>query len=330
LTGNPLVSVLVPAYNRGALLRQALASVAEQDYRPIEVAVVDDGSDDDTQSVIRDARILLERAQIELVSDALDANSGPAAARNAGLKLVTGSLVAFLDSDDLWRPTFLTTVVQLLDRHPTCGVAFTGIELIDSEGDVTGVRDLGLAGGLEEGTLQKPFEVLATRFPFITVSTLTRRHVLDAVGPFDETLALWSDADLWYRVGKRFDFAYTRKPLACHRDHEGNITKGRLHGGLDWLYYQLLVSLRHLNDIRDPSTRDMLTDRIKRWQVLLQEQLLREGRRDGDLHALLVEAKPAPTSVRYRLGQLVMHGPDWVGRCYASAIRVAGGVARMF
>jgi glycosyltransferase involved in cell wall biosynthesis len=330
LTGKPLVSVLLPTYNRAALLRQALASVAEQDYRPIEVVVVDDGSDDDTDAVIRDAKVLLERTQIELSSHALDVNSGPAAARNAGLKLVRGSLVAFLDSDDLWRPSFLTTVVQLLDRYPTCGVAFTGIELIDSDGEVIGVRELSLADGLEEGTLRKPFEVLVTRFPFITVSTLARRHVLDAVGPFDETLALWSDADLWYRIGKRFDFAYIRAPLACHRDHEGNLTKGRLHGGVDWLYYQLLVSLRHLNDIRDPLTRDMLTDRIKRWQVLLQEQLLREGRRDGDLHSLLVQAEPAPSSLRYHLGQLVMRGPDWMGRWYASAIRAAGGVARLF
>jgi len=326
-TESPLVSVVIPTYNRAELLGRTLASVGVQHYRPIEVIVIDDASEDDTHSVIGHARRSLGAAGIALRTRTLVKNSGPAAALNTGIGLATGSIVGFLGSDDLWKPQFVSTIADLLDRYPACGVAFSGQLAIDLNDRVTAVRTTGLEDGPKEGQLRTPFEMLVRGFPLQTPGALVRRSVLDAVGPFDETLALWSDGDFWYRVAKRFDFAYTVEPLVCIREHTGNITRSRVKGGVEWLEYGLRVDLRHLDDVREPSTRRFLLKRIERAQVLLQEQLLRERRRD-DRQRTLLAAAHKPTSVRYRLGRLVMHGPLRLGSWYAAAIRAAGNARR--
>ena len=104
-----------------------------------------------------------------------------AAARNEGLRAAQGSLVAFLDSDDLWHAGFVETLAALLERHSVCGAAFTGITTIDEDGHVTGVRDQGILGDTPEGELATPIDLLAIRFPFVTLATMARRTVLDDV-----------------------------------------------------------------------------------------------------------------------------------------------------
>ena len=291
----PLVTALIPTYNRARMLEGALASIAGQGYRPLEVVVVDDGSTDGTPQVIEDAASMFAERGIRPRSCRLETNSGPAAARNAGLRIAEGSLVAFLDSDDLWHPGFVEALATLLERHPECGAAFSGITTIDSDGNVTGTRDPGLTGEAEEGTLRTPIDQLAIQFPFVTLATMARRGVLDDVGLFDESLALWEDADLWYRVAKKYDFAYTRATLTSHRTHSGNLTSGRLRGDATWLYYQLRVNLRHLPDVRGAVAREIFVAKIQHAQLMLQEQLLREGRRDPELEAVL-DLNVGPTS----------------------------------
>jgi glycosyltransferase involved in cell wall biosynthesis len=319
----PLVSVVIPTYNRATLLRRTLESVAAQEYRPIETVVVDDASDDDTVAVLAQALPLLEERGVVVRSQVLAENAGPAGARNAGLHLATGSLVSFLASDDLWRPEFLTRLVDLLDRHPDCGVAFSGHVGIDIDDAVfaTGTPELG--DGADEGRLAAPFESFVRSFPFITSGTLLRRSVLDTVGWFDDDLASWEDADLWLRIAKRFDFVYTLAPLACYRLHEGNITNRRL----DWYSYQLRVRLRHLADVHDPATRRYAVAEIQRAQVLLQEQLLRECRPVDEFRSLL-DNEFAPTSLRFRVGRQVLRGPSRLRRTYAAAVRTTGAVVR--
>jgi glycosyltransferase involved in cell wall biosynthesis len=104
-----LVSVIVPAHNAEKFLAEALASILAQDYRPIEVIVVDDGSTDGTATIAQaytDVRYVFQKKQ------------GAAAARNAGLAICSGALIAFLDADDLWVPNKLSRQSAYLDEHP--------------------------------------------------------------------------------------------------------------------------------------------------------------------------------------------------------------------
>src|SRR3954464_4173460 len=112
-----LVSTIIPTSNRAPLLVRALDSVAAQGYRPIEVVIVDDGSTDNTVDVVTSRREYLAGRGIDVIFHQQQNLQAPPA-RNVGMKLARGTLFAFLDSDDLWLPNFLETVVRLLDAHP--------------------------------------------------------------------------------------------------------------------------------------------------------------------------------------------------------------------
>jgi glycosyltransferase involved in cell wall biosynthesis len=114
----PLVSVIVPAYNYGRFLPDALGSITRQTLPDFELIVVDDGSTDDTPEVLarwRDARLVTVR----------QANAGIMATREVGLRLARGKYVAWLDADDLWRPTYLERQLGVLESEPEVGFCFT-------------------------------------------------------------------------------------------------------------------------------------------------------------------------------------------------------------
>src|SRR6202035_16017 len=104
-----LISAIIPTYNRAALLVRALASVAAQDYRPIEAIVIDDGSTDGTAEIIPTQQRLLSEHGIALTFHRQE-NAAPGQARNTGISLSQGSFLSFLDSDDLWKPDFTSTL----------------------------------------------------------------------------------------------------------------------------------------------------------------------------------------------------------------------------
>jgi glycosyltransferase involved in cell wall biosynthesis len=123
-----LVSVVLPTFNRGYCLERAIRSVLGQTYPDWELIVVDDGSTDDTQAVLesfKDPRIRVFRHSV---------NRGVAAARNTGLAAARGEFIAFLDSDDEWRPDKLTKQLDVMTRAPTRQLAFT--DLVWRRGDV--------------------------------------------------------------------------------------------------------------------------------------------------------------------------------------------------
>jgi len=128
---DPLVSVVIPTYNRGPVVGHAIDSVLEQTYGAVEAIVVDDGSTDDTPDRIArgwgdDSRVRYIRKQ----------NGGPAAARNVGLGQVRGAYVALLDSDDSWQPWKLSLQIACMERHREVGMTWTDMAMIDPSGQV--------------------------------------------------------------------------------------------------------------------------------------------------------------------------------------------------
>jgi glycosyltransferase involved in cell wall biosynthesis len=119
-----LISVIIPAFNAAAYLAQAIASVRAQNYQPLEIIVVDDGSTDTTPQVapsLPGVRYLRQN------------NNGPAAARNAGIQVVQGSLLAFLDADDLWAEGKLVAQLRVLQDHPEIHLVAGRVEEFTSD-----------------------------------------------------------------------------------------------------------------------------------------------------------------------------------------------------
>ena len=128
----PAVSIILPTYNRASFLPEALASIRAQSFRDWELVVVDDGSTDQTRALVESWR----REVTQPVSYVWQENRGAYAARNAGLDRAGAPLVAFFDSDDLWRPSYLEACVEGLRDQPDVDWVFTACEMVNAQGKI--------------------------------------------------------------------------------------------------------------------------------------------------------------------------------------------------
>lgn len=209
-----LVSVIIASYNRSNYLRQAIASVVAQTYRPIELIVVDDGSTEPLESVVHE---FVTDDALQLVYIRQE-NSGPASARNHGLKVARGEFIGFLDSDDLWFPEMLSSSVDFLLTHHETDIVCGGWDMIDEAGKAsTGVF---LPSGLQKIIDADFTKALILKNLFPIHSVLTRRECFDRCGKFNVNLTAYEDWELWVRMaafGVRLSFIDV--PVAHWRVH---------------------------------------------------------------------------------------------------------------
>jgi glycosyltransferase involved in cell wall biosynthesis len=317
-----LVSAIIPTYNRADLLERALVSVAQQDHRLIEAIVIDDGSTDGTPQVLDELKPVLAERGVELITHRQQNERAPKA-RNTAMKMARGDYFAFLDSDDLWRPRHVSTLLKLLAEQPQAGLAFCGIQVVNLNDRVIMERATHLPPDPKTGVLPRPFDRIVRHMPFQTSAVILPRRVIDDVGDFDLGLPVVEDWDLWYRISKKYDFVYTTECLACNREHPDNLPKFSLLA----LRGNLRMNLRHLPDVHDPGAREALTGRIRWHMLILQEELLRQGAKCGD-DVELLDHPLAPTTMRYRCGRSLRSMPRWMGRTYARMVKWLGQKTR--
>lgn len=214
MSAAPELSVVIPARDAAPFIGEALASVAVQEDGPtFEILVVDDASEDGTAEAAGraapEARVLrLERA------------SGSAAARNSGVRESRAPLVAFLDADDLWVPEKTRLQLERLAAEPELGFVFSDMIDFDEEGEAA-------ESYFERKEYRGPAD-LTSIFLHDMVSTPTvvvRREVLERAGPFDESLPIGQDTDLWFRLARLAPFASVEGRLVRRRRHGGNVTR---------------------------------------------------------------------------------------------------------
>jgi len=208
----PKVTVIIPTYNRARYLGEAIASVLNQTFSDFELIVIDDGSTDNTPELVRaigDRRIDYRQRS----------HNGISASLNAGLCEARGQYIARLDSDDLWHPEMLSTLVAILDTQPAIGVAYGKAQAIDSEGS-TLPHVLGRAGYFPGDSLRSLVYDDCT----CNIALLARRESLDRAGSYDEALAANEDWDMWLRVARSDRFCFVDKILAWFRLHDCNHT----------------------------------------------------------------------------------------------------------
>jgi glycosyltransferase involved in cell wall biosynthesis len=208
-----LVSIIIPTYNREALLRETVETVLAQTYHDWELLVVDDGSTDGTRTYLA---MLADRRVRPIL---LEHSGNPARARNAGLRAAGGSFIAFLDSDDLWHPEKLALQIADLDAHPECGWSYTGLALVDERGQEIPPVDRGRLPPQRGWILEA---LIKGRAVAATSAVLVRRPLLQAVGEFDESLPLCEEIDLFVRFAEASPATAVSGPLALCRRHPGN------------------------------------------------------------------------------------------------------------
>ncbi len=217
MNGTTRVSVVIPTYNRAAMLREALKSVMSQTVMPAEVVVVDDGSTDETPEVVRE----FEGAGAAVTFLALPHTNRRGPMRNAGVAASTSPLVTFLDSDDLWKPARLERQLEEWGRAPEAGFAFCNARRFNEEG-ITGAPWLPLTARLDGYILGDVLEE-----PVAGGSTLmVKRQAFEQVGGFHD-LRLNEDHELTLRLAARYKASYVPEPLVLVREHAGRTTLAR-------------------------------------------------------------------------------------------------------
>lgn len=195
-----LVSIVIPTYNYGRFVTEAVDSALAQDYKPVEIIVIDDGSTDDTPE-----RLAPYEGRIRYIRQE---NKGLSAARNTGIRHATGQWIALLDSDDVWHPHKLKIQLQALRERKDVGLAGSpsAASLTDPLSPNPQVHELSL----------RDFVVSSRMGPS---SALIRRRCFEIVGFFDERLRSVEDRDMWLRLAARFSCVLVDSPCWWYRRH---------------------------------------------------------------------------------------------------------------
>ncbi|MEO5935993.1 MAG: glycosyltransferase family A protein, partial [Terriglobales bacterium] len=203
LSSGPLVSVIIPTYNSESYIRETLASVFAQTYHNFEVMVVDDGSSDQTAAVVK--------SYGDRVTFVAQANQGPAAARNHGIRLAKGELISFLDSDDLWLPDKLEKQVRFMAEHPEYGLISTDMSIFDSRGIIeSGVK--AKIYKIKTGMVMR--DLLFGNW-IQTSGVMVRKECFATVGHFTVEKGLWGeDWILWMQIAARYPVYFMAESLA--------------------------------------------------------------------------------------------------------------------
>lgn len=221
------ISLIIPSYNRGSILKRALYSALEQSRPPDEIIVVDDGSTDHSAQMLKQ-----EFPQINTI---VQNNRGVSAARNTGIQQATGDWIAFLDSDDSWLEEKLATQVRALQQAPETKVCHTEEIWIRNGTRVNAMHKHKKTGGW----IFKHCLPLCAMSPS---SIMIHRSVLDDVGLFDENLPACEDYDLWLRISAKYPVLFIEQPLINkYGGHEDQLSQK--YWGMDRFRIQALEKI---------------------------------------------------------------------------------------
>jgi GT2 family glycosyltransferase len=226
------VSVVITTYNRAHCVMDAVRSAVEQEPAPLEVLVVDDGSTDGT-------RELLQKVSSPLVRCHFQANQGLSAARNTGLGLARGDLVAFLDDDDQWLPGKLAAQVPVMRRDDDCVLVYTDMHET-WQGEIV-CRNVLRQRGYEHAGEGFVYENLLHESFIIPSGAMARTEAVLEAGGFDVELRSSEDRDLWLRLAEVGPMRFVDAPLFLRSRDPGGLT-----GDLGrWMRNQLAMFGKH-------------------------------------------------------------------------------------
>lgn len=265
-----LASIIVPVYNCGVFVGEAIESVCRQTYPNVEIIVVDSSSDDTKKTLDR------YRTRITYLHQK---PRGVSAARNLGIQHARGEYIAFLDADDEWLPEKLSMQVSAFQRYSDAGLVFTDT-LVFRDGEVI-QESLGgkrLNSWCQANAPQIPdyyyghlYRELLSRNCMNTSSVVVRRKVLEQAGMFDEMLeVIGEDYDLWLRIARSHPVIYIDRVLCKYRLRDDGLSGGQEVRSLRWVEAHTVVREKHLRCNWIPNQyRSVLNDVLSRnyWEL---------------------------------------------------------------
>ncbi len=230
----PKISVIIPTYNCAEYLPGAIDSVLNQSFRDFEIIIVDDGSIDNTKSVVAN----YIHSHPDKIKYFYQSNSGVAATRNMGIRESKGDYIAFLDSDDIWLPNKLELQTKALDANPDIALVYSDTEMFD--GNITIRKSLCRSNyhpknsfrwkifqaPFDDGTIIKGniFQDLLSGNLIAVSSVMVRKECLDSVRNFDSNFKTVEDFELWLRISERYPVIFINKLTTKYRYRENSVS----------------------------------------------------------------------------------------------------------
>jgi glycosyltransferase involved in cell wall biosynthesis len=202
-----LVSVVIPTYNHDRFLPDAINSIKNQDYKDVEIIVLDDGSTDSTPGLIKGITGVIYVRQ---------ENKGLSAARNAGFKHSSGSYLVFLDADDLLYPTAISSNLAFLHADPELAFVSGCHNMVDVSGSITDNSISSVEGSYYT-------ELLRRNYIGMNGAVMYTRKTME-LAPFDETLKACEDYDQYLRVARKYKVLHHNGKIAAYRKHDNNMS----------------------------------------------------------------------------------------------------------
>jgi glycosyltransferase involved in cell wall biosynthesis len=282
----PEVSVVIPAYNAEGTIGETLESVLAQTFDDFEVLVIDDGSTDGTY----DVSAATSDDRVRVLSGV---NGGVARARNRGLEASAGQLVAFLDADDLWKPTKLARQVEVLASHEDIGVCFPAAVRIDADGKRLRAMPTCVYPDYCEALLLYSMIV-----PASCSSVMLRRGLALELGGFDPALSQAADWDFSLRLSRIAAFAAIEEELVMYRTHAGQMSND-----IRLLERDTFAVLHKF--FADPASQPYLPLRSRVYSnhwMICSGSYLHAGQVGASLRCLMRGLRAYPPNVRRPLG----------------------------
>jgi glycosyltransferase involved in cell wall biosynthesis len=300
---SPLVSVIIPTFNRANVIANAIESVLSQRYRPLEIIVVDDGSSDNTETVVRHFTSCVRYVR--------QSNGGPSSARNHGTRISRGEILMFLDSDDVFLPGKLGHQVRLLSVAGPDVPCCIGSAILREEAgrDYVSFEIARLHPKHIDGLWTNPAIVFSTRFLVFNPVASIRREAFIACGGFNESLHAHEDWDLALRLSFGCHWAYTSEPLT-------------------------VCSLHRKDSLTDMNLKNLVA--LKECALRFQSGVLDLARTEPDTYpevTLLLRRKLSNTRrelYAYRLAASSSALPAFLGRCLRWANNARNAITRRF
>jgi glycosyltransferase involved in cell wall biosynthesis len=270
---NKFISVVIPTYNRASFLKEAIDSVLSQIYRDFELIVVDDGSTDDTPKLL-----LSYGKKIKVITKA---NKGPSSARNRGIKAAKGKWIAFLDSDDVWKPDKLEKQVQFIKENPDIKICQTE-EIWIRNGKRVNPRK---KHEMHSGWIYEQCLPLCIVSPS---SVMIHGDVFEKVGLFDETLLACEDYDLWLRIAPHYPICLVREKLIVkqggHADQQSHVISS-----LDLLRIKAMIKSLESGGLNESQYEAALLELNKKCRVYGNGCIKRGKKEEGEKYLSLPE-----------------------------------------
>ena len=252
----PLISVIIPTYNRAILLERAIISAISQTYKNIEIIVIDDGSRDGTKRVISDLK-----KRCPDIRYFYEKNSGgPSKPRNKGIIESKGQYIAFLDDDDEWLPRKLEEQMNLFFRSNSSKLGFVGCYGYVISKNKKRIEKTKTSNSFFKDMLRKNRILTPT-------SILVKREVFNKVGVFDEKLRLWEDWEMWIRISKEYKFGILKEVLYKYCQHPQTLSKEIISKSESAKYLKYILEKHYLLYKKDRIALSQILELIGRISV---------------------------------------------------------------